>query len=190
MCTKPVRVGGGHLTALYYVTMKTLFVRTATLLALSAAAACGSDEPGSAQLRGLKEGMTTSEAVSSMGQGPLTATYSDTVRLNHGFRSMRYFINGNTFEVVYARELPGVVTEPVLQAKETPVVFRNDTLMGWGWRYFVDEAMPKFQLPTPLRAIDTLSTPLQSDSALKLDSIVKAKGVEPPTSAVDTTKKN
>jgi hypothetical protein len=130
--------------------MKAAFVRLSLVASLTAIAACGgSDEPGSARLSNLKEGMTLTQALDAMGKGA-------------------------DFNVVYSRDLPGDVKEPVLQAKETPIVFRNDTLLGWGWRYFVDEGMGKFQLPTPLRAVDTMTTPLVSDSAKKLDSAAAA----------------
>jgi hypothetical protein len=45
------------------------------------------------------------------------------------------------------------------------VVFRDGKLMGWGWQYYVDEAMGKMQLPTPLRAIDTMTTPVAPPAA-------------------------
>lgn len=86
------------------------------------------------------------------------ATGADTAQLANGYRRMRYYLEGTSYEVLYAREVPGDVKEPLLQAQETPVVFRNDSLIGWGWKYYVDEAMAKYQLPTPLRAIDTLTT--------------------------------
>lgn len=100
-----------------------------------------------------------------MGKGPLTATFSDTMRVVNGYRRMSYFINGANYQVLYARELPGDVKEPLLQANETPLVFRNDTLQGFGWRYYVDEAIGKFALPTPLRAIDTMTTMPGADTA-------------------------
>jgi hypothetical protein len=138
--------------------MTTALVRIAAAFLILTLAACGTDEPGSARLRGLKTGASLQEVVQQMGQGPLTATSSDTAQLVNGYRRMRYFIDGTTYEVLYAREAPGDVKEPLLQANETPVVFRNDSLMGWGWKYYVDEAMVTFQLPTPLRAIDTMTT--------------------------------
>jgi hypothetical protein len=132
-------------------------VRLATILAAAALMACGSDEPGSARLKGLVPGTSVQEAVQQMGKGPLTATSSDTAQLVNGYRRARYFMDGITYDVVYARDLPGDVKEPVLQANETPVVFRNDSLMGWGWRFYVDQAMGKFNLPTPLSARDTMT---------------------------------
>jgi len=145
--------------------MKTFLVRSAAVLLIVFAAACGgADEAGSDHLSSLKEGMTTAQALDAMGTGPLTATYSDTMRVVNGFRRSRYLLSGATFDVVYARDLPGDVTEPVLQANETPVVFRNDTLMGWGWKYYAETAIPKFALPTPLRAIDTMTVQPKPDS--------------------------
>lgn len=158
--------------------MKPLFVITAAILALAGLAACGTDEAGQARLKGLTEGMSMSDALEQMGQGPLTTSLSDTVRVVNGFRRMRYFINGATYDVLYARDLPGDVKEPLLQANETPVVFREGKLLGWGWRYYVDEAIAKLQLPTPLRAIDTMTTP--TPPTTPRDSMVKNSAAPPP----------
>lgn len=140
--------------------MKPLFVRSIALLSLAALAACGSDEAGSDRLSGLKEGMTIQEALVEMGQGPLTAVRADTMRVVNGFRRSTYFINGSNWEIIYAREIPGDVAEPVLQARETPIVFQDGKLLGWGWRFYVDEAIAKYGLPTPLKAVDTMTTPM------------------------------
>jgi hypothetical protein len=168
-------------------------------LLLSLAVACsGGDQPGGEHLKNLKEGMTMDAALESMGKGPLTATYSDTVRVANGYRRMRYFINGADYQVVYARDLPGDVKEPLLQANETPIVFKDGKLIGFGWRYYVDEAIGKLGLPTPLRAADTLT--VQKDTSAK----GYAPGVIPPppsqaapaapagtpAPAADTTKKH
>jgi hypothetical protein len=163
------------------------FVPFALVLAL--AVACGGDQPGGEHLKNLKEGMTLAEAVESMGKGPLTATYSDTVRVMNGFRRMRYYINGSDYQVVYARDLPGDVKEPLLQATETPVVFKDGKLMGYGWRYYVDEAIPKLGLPTPLRAIDTLT--VQKDTSVKgMQGPGTPTPAPAPPALPDTTKKS
>lgn len=148
-----------------FPTMNAKLVRIAAILSLGALAACGADEAAADRLSNLKEGMSTAEALSEMGIGPLTAKFSDTMRVVQGFRRNRYLINGVTYEVVYARNEPGDVSEPLLQKRETPVVFRDGKLMGWGWQYYVDEAMGKMQLPTPLRAIDTMTTPVAPPAA-------------------------
>jgi hypothetical protein len=165
--------------------MKSALVRLSLIVSSVAFAACGGgDTPGSGKLEALKEGMTTAQALEAMGNGPLTATSSDTMRVVGGYRRMRYLLNGADFQVLFARDLPGDVKEPVLQAKESPIVFRNDTLLGWGWRFYVDEAMAKYALPTPLRAIDTLTTPV----APPVDSTKTAPAADSIT-APDTTKK-
>lgn len=115
--------------------------------------------------------MTLPEALQQMGVGPLTASGADTARVIGGYRRMRYLIDAKLYEVVYVRDEPGSVSEPLLQAKEAPVVFFDGKLMGSGWKYYVDDAMPKYRLPTPLRAIDTLTVP-------KADS-VKADTAKP-----------
>ena len=168
--------------------MKSAFVRLSLVITAVAFAACGGgDEAGSAKLDALKEGMTVTQAVEAMGPGPLTATYSDTMRLVGGYRRSRFLINGSDFQVLYARDLPGDVKEPVLQARETPIIFKNDTLLGWGWRFFVDEGIAKYQIPTPLRAIDTMTTPSASDSSKKNDS---AGAAPAPAVVPDTMKKS
>jgi hypothetical protein len=170
--------------------MKASLVRILFVASITAVAACGgADEPGATRLSTLKEGMTLTQALDAMGKGPLTATYSDTMRLLNGYRRMRYMMNGADFNVVYSRDLPGDVKEPVLQAKETPVVFRNDTLLGWGWRYFVDEGMAKYQLPTPLRAIDTMTTPLLPDTTKKIE-LAPAPTVPAAPANPDSNKKS
>lgn len=167
--------------------MKSAFVRLSLIVSAVAFAACGgSDEAGSAKLDALKEGMTIAQAVEAMGPGPLTATYSDTMRLVGGYRRSRFLINGNDLQVLYARDLPGDVREPVLQARETPLIFKNDTLLGWGWRYFVEEGIPKYQIPTPLRAIDTMTTKPGADTTKKPDSAGTAPA---PAVTPDTGKK-
>ncbi|MFN5202794.1 MAG: hypothetical protein ACK5HM_13420, partial [Gemmatimonas sp.] len=144
--------------------MKTSVVRLFAVLSFTTLAACSGDAAGGSRLNSLDEGMTVEQAVEAMGPGPLTATGSDTVRVVNGYRRMRYFLNGANFEVLYARDLEGNVSEPLLQANETPAVFKDGKLMGWGWKYYVEEAMPKFMLPTPLRAVDTMSVYKKKDS--------------------------
>ncbi|WP_396225363.1 hypothetical protein [Gemmatimonas sp.] len=162
--------------------MKTSVVRVFAILSFTTLAACSGDAAGSSRLNSLDEGMTVDQAVDAMGAGPLTATGSDTVRLVNGYRRMRYFLNGANFEVVYARDLEGNVSEPLLQANETPAVFKDGKLMGWGWKYYVEEAMPKFMLPTPLRAVDTMQV-YKADSARKDSAPALPPGMQTPEQA-------
>jgi hypothetical protein len=160
--------------------MKSFVVRVVAVVAVAALAACGGDEAGSARLKSLEAGMSKQDVLAAMGVGPLTAARSDTMRVVNGFRRSSYFLNGAMYEVIYSRDLPGDVSEPLLQANETPVVFKEGKLVGWGWRFYVDEAMAKYGLPTPLRAIDTMTTPpAPAPDSVVIDSAAPAPAVTP-----------
>jgi hypothetical protein len=132
--------------------MRTYIVRFTTLLpavALTVLAACGTSEVGSDVLDDVEAGMTRASVLSVIGQGPVTATGNDTVRVVNGYRHMRYLRDGKMIEVIYYRTEPGDVKELVAQDVETPVVLADDKVLGWGWRFYVD-AMKTYGLPTPL----------------------------------------
>lgn len=101
--------------------------------------------------------MSIEQALDSMGRGPLTAKGVDSMRVINGYRHSRYLKDASMYDVVYARELPGDVSEPLLQDNETPAVFRDGKLLGWGWRWYVDSAMVRYSLPSPLKGWDTVS---------------------------------
>lgn len=135
--------------------MKTAFVRS-TYIAFAAAAvllaACSdtnSNDVGVDKLAPLAEGTPKDSVLLVMGQGPLTAQYADTLRIEKGFRRETYLIDGKQYEVLYYRELQGNVAEQVQQAKETPVVLQNGKVLGWGWKYYVETAMTDLKLPNP-----------------------------------------
>lgn len=132
--------------------MKTSFVRTSLALgAVLVLAACGDSSPdiGADKLEPLAEGTPKDSVLLVMGEGPLTAQFADTLRLEKGFRRETYLIDGKQYEVLYYRELQGNVAEPVQQAKETPIVLQNGKVLGWGWKYYVKTAMPDLKLPNP-----------------------------------------
>jgi len=120
-------------------------------LLLLASACSDRQEVGEKLLKPVHEGMPKDSLAMIIGKGPLTAVYADTLRLENGFRRSVYFIDGKTYEVLYYREEPGNVTDPVLQSVETPIVLIDAKVMGWGWAYYV-EAMEQYKLPSPLRA--------------------------------------
>lgn len=163
--------------------MKTRFVRFAVLSSAMFLGACLNDtkEVGADKLEVVHEGMPKDSVMQIIGTGPLTGLYSDTLRLEKGFRRSSYFVDGKTYEVLYYRELQGNVAEPVQQAKETPIVLANGKVLGWGWRFYVD-AMEDLKLPSPIEA------PKASDSAATQQQAPAA----PPTSpaATDSTKKS
>ena len=137
------------------------------LLALGLAA-CGSDEAGAERLSELEVGISRDSMFTLIGTGVLSARGADTARVDRGFRRSRYVVAGQTYEVYFVRDEPGDVTEPVLQAKETPIVIGPDgTVLGWGWRFYVEEGMEKLSLPTPIkeRVIPSETSRPPSDSS-------------------------
>ncbi len=52
------------------------------------------------------------------------------------------------FEVVYVRDEPGDVSEPLRKAKETPIVFSNDTVISRGWKQYRKLAA-RYAFPLP-----------------------------------------
>lgn len=112
--------------------------------------------------------MSRAEVLSAIGDGPLSASGGDTVRVVQGFRRMKYFMAGKSFEVIYVRDQPGDVRELVVQKVETPMVLGDDKLLGWGWKYYVG-AMKEFGLPSPIIHVDSSkrAAPATADSASK-----------------------
>ena len=141
-------------------------LRAATFLgAFLLLAACGSDETGADKLEDVHAGMPKDSLLMIMGKGPLTAQFADAARLDNGFRVMRYLIDAKMYEVLYYREKPGNVAEPVQQDSETPVVMADGKVLGWGWEFYVEEGMGKLKLPTPLREALPGTTPPTAQGA-------------------------
>jgi hypothetical protein len=158
--------------------MRFPFVRLVPAALVATLVACGTPEAGAERLKELTVGITRDSAITLLGEGTLAAAQADTIRVDHGHRRSRYLIQGKFYTVLYVRDEPGDVNEPVTQSLETPIVFGPDnTVLGWGWKFYVDEAMATYGLPTPLRKIDTLTTP----SAPKVDSGVSAPATTPAT---------
>ena len=114
-------------------------------------AACGDKEVGADILEPIEAGVTKDSLLKVMGKGPLTGFYADTLRIVNGFRYDKYLVNGQYFEVLYYREQPGNVAEAVEQYVETPIVLKDDKVLGWGWKFYVEEGIERIHLPTPLK---------------------------------------
>ena len=134
--------------------MKKTHVRLSSALLVGATvmlAACGDKEVGAKLLKPVHAGMPRDSVAGIIGKGPLTGHYSDTLRIDHGFRRSAYFINSKLYEVLYYREAPGDVAEGVEKLVETPIVLLDGKVLGWGWKFY-GKAMKEYGLPTPLQA--------------------------------------
>jgi hypothetical protein len=138
-------------------------------VALLLLAACSGDV-GSAKLKSLPKAAKRAEILSTMGTGPLTATREpDQVRIVSGFRRQIFITQARQIEVLWYREEPGSLNDPITQKRETPVVVESDTLVGWGWKFYTPFAA-QMKLPDPVR------------DSIRLDSIYKSQKVAPKPS--------
>jgi len=114
-------------------------------------AACGPSDVGASRLKGLESGADRSLVVSTMGNGPLASNVAaDAPRLVNGYRRQAFISNGRTIEVLWYREAPGSLNDPILKTAETPVVIESDTLVGWGWKFYPQFAADN-NIPDPER---------------------------------------
>jgi len=114
-------------------------------------AACGPSDVGASRLKGLDSGANRSLVVSTMGNGPLASNVAaDAPRLVNGYRRQAFISNGRTIEVLWYREAPGSLNDPILKTAETPIVIEADTLVGWGWKFYPQFAAEN-NMPDPER---------------------------------------
>lgn len=156
--------------------MSSFVVRTRALVSVAlvlAVIACGggeSDAVGASKLDAIDEGMPKDSVLPIIGTGPLTPIKApDVLRLVNGFRTQIYLVNGVNYQVIYYREALGSLEDSISRAVETPILLKNDTVMGWGWNYY-EKASADLGLPNPL------------NKAARLDSIAKSQqaGVPKP----------
>lgn len=149
--------------------MHTAFVRRSLVLAgsLLLLAACDrgpKDVVGKEKLEPLKEGMSVAEVTSVIGKGPLTSFQpGDSLRLVSGFRTQLFLAGGARYRVIWYREAEGTVEDAISRARETPILFKDEKVMGHGWSFF-DKTAREVGLPNPY--VDEL----------KADSIAKRQG--------------
>lgn len=123
----------------------------AALLLAGALAACGPSDVGASRLKALDPGASRDAVVAAMGAGPLaSADTKDVPRLVNGFRRQAFITNGRAVEILWYREAPGSLDDPILRTAETPVVIEADTLVGWGWKFFPQFASDN-NIPDPER---------------------------------------
>jgi hypothetical protein len=133
--------------------------------------ACGpSDVVGKEKLDPIKEGMTKQAVLPIIGNGPIQPVNApDVVRLTNGYRTQAYLVNGANYSVIWYREAAGTLDDSISRQTDTPILFRNDTVMGWGWSYY-DKKSGELGLPNPL------------NERARLDSIARAQQANPPRS--------
>lgn len=128
-------------------------------------AACGpSDVVGKEKLGSIEEGMTKQAVMAVIGTGPVQpTTANDAVRITNGYRMQAYMVNGENYQVVWYREAPGTLADSISRQTDTPILFRNDTVMGRGWSYF-DKKTGELGLPNPLHDRERLDSISKSQS--------------------------
>jgi len=122
----------------------------------SFAGCCGSisemTAPNRANLMNITVGMTKQQAIETIGTKPRKACYIDhaynenIIIISNPYRSeVMKGQNGNHYEIVYYvtddKNLDGAISDDEL----TPLVFQDNTLRGWGWKY-LEENVDKHEL--------------------------------------------
>lgn len=114
--------------------------------------ACGDKSFGAATLGKLSENITTDSLFRVIGTGPMVpATASDSIRIENGYRRAQYFMDGANYKVIWYREVPAPIDSAIIIEEVAPIVIRNDSVVGWGWKFF-DKASADIGLPNPKTA--------------------------------------
>jgi len=153
-----------------YVVRTRALVSAALLLATVACGTGDSDAVGASKLDAIEEGMPKDSVLPLLGTGPLIPIKApDVLRLANGFRTQIYLVNGANYQVIYYREALGSLEDSISRTVETPILLKNDTVMGWGWSFY-EKKSSEIGLPNPL------------NGAARLDSIGKSQQPAPPRS--------
>ena len=157
-----------------YSSVSTRFARVASsrwrllgaALATSLLVACGGDL-GEEKLKSIPPGANRDAVLSTLGTGPVAAVReNDQLRVVSGFRRQGFVTKARQIEVVWYREQPGSLEDPITQKTETPVVIEADSLLGWGWKFYHPLA-DSLKLPDPIKdaaRIDSMSKAQQPKS--------------------------
>jgi hypothetical protein len=153
-------VARGPVPALTFqsIPMRASFVRAVPVAALLLAACGPSDLVGKDVIADLHAGMSRDSVLTVLGTGSLTPNQpSDYLRLVKGFRQQQFFTNGAMYQIIWYREKPGSVEEPIARETDTPVLLQADTVVAAGWADF-DEAASRLNLPNPYRSQERLDS--------------------------------
>lgn len=148
----------------------------AALLTTLALAACGPSDVGASKLKSLPKGAPRASILAAMGTGPLSPTQpAEQIRIVNGFRYQRFITNGGqSYELLWYRDEPGTLADPILKTRETPIVVVGDTLVGWGWKFFTPYAKT-IPLPDPSQDQARMDSIYKSQNP---DSLVKANAAK------------
>jgi hypothetical protein len=97
-------------------------------------------------LKPIVAGMPNESIFTYTGVGPLTATGADSTKLANGFLRSQVTTNGELITVIWYRNTPGKLTDPVYRALNTPIVLGEQTVKGWGWSFY-DSVADSLKLP-------------------------------------------
>ena len=155
----PCARGPASALTLQTIPMRSFFVRAVPVAAALLLAACGpSDLVGKDIIGDLRVGMPRDSVLAILGTGSLTPNQpSDSLRLVKGFRQQQFFTNGAMYQIIWYREKPGSVEEPIARETDTPVLLQADTVVAAGWADF-DEAASRLNLPNPYRSQERLDS--------------------------------
>jgi hypothetical protein len=143
-------------------------------------AGCG-ELPGTELLGTLEVGTPKAEILALLPEGGIVpANEMEAPQLLQGYWHERYFVEGQTIEVLWLHDVENGYPEDEFRRNLNPVIFRDDLLDGWGWEHFdlrreewllverepalegvsiPTDAVP-FILPEPLEAIPADSAPI------------------------------
>ena len=97
--------------------------------------ACGEDPPlpGTDILAGMEAGYGKQAVLNSLPEGPGVDTEGGQV---NGYRVDRYFLAGQSVEILWVREDGTEPLEALGRSQANPVIFVDQVLDGWGWDHF------------------------------------------------------
>lgn len=94
----------------------------------------------------IKVGMSIQLLPAIIGKGPMTAQGVDTLKLRDGFRQSLAVVAPDLFTVIWFRKQAGTPSEPIVRSVETPIVMKNEVVVGTGWEFY-DKVRAGYSLP-------------------------------------------
>ncbi len=108
-----------------------------TAVTVFATASCTPDLPGSEALGALEAGAPRAEVLSVLPPGGIIASrVGDEALLANGYWRDQYFIEGRVVEVLWVHDPTRGFPAEDWRTRLNPVIFVDERLDGWGWRYF------------------------------------------------------